>query len=182
MRIALIAVGSVVVLIVVVGILGNATGLLKTYRIPTPAMAPALDVGDRVLVRKSSSVARGDIAFFHPPTGAIGARCGAPTRPTQPCRLPTGEDESVTFVKRVIAMPGEEVSIRNNRAYIDGEPLDEPYVNEDTPCEALCNMPDPIEVPEGHYFMLGDNRGASDDSRFWGPVPLDWIQGRVETE
>ena len=56
---------------------------------------------------------------------------------------------------------------------------DEPYIADCGGGEG-CDFPRRITVPDGHYFLLGDNRGASDDSRFWGPVPLEWIQGRVE--
>jgi signal peptidase I len=61
----------------------------------------------------------------------------------------------------------------------DGEPADEPYIADCDGVEA-CSFPQPITVPDGRYFLLGDNRGASDDSRFWGPVPREWILGRVE--
>ena len=70
-------------------------------------------------------------------------------------------------------------SPRGGRVVRDGELADEPYIADCGGFEG-CNFPRPITCAEGHYFMLGDNRGASDDSRFWGPVPLEWIEGRVE--
>jgi signal peptidase I len=95
------------------------------------------------------------------------------------CARPKGPAADVSIIKRVVAGPGDRVGMRGGVVVRDGEPADEPYVAGCGGVEA-CNFPRPISVPEGHYLMLGDNRGASDDSRFWGPVPVEWIEGRVE--
>ena len=85
----------------------------------------------------------------------------------------------MSFIERVVAGPGDRIVLHEGRVERDGELADEPYIADCGGFEG-CNFPRPITVPDGHYFMLGDNRGASDDSRFWGPVPLEWILGRVE--
>jgi signal peptidase I len=78
----------------------------------------------------------------------------------------------------VIAGPGDTVAIVNGRAVVNGVTQNEPYI---APCagSTTCNFPTPVRVPAGDYYMLGDNRGTSDDSRFWGPVPAAWIIGTV---
>ena len=72
------------------------------------------------------------------------------------------------------------MSVKNGHPVVNGvEKTDEPYTSPCGNAGGACNLPDPIVIPPDHYFMMGDNRGASDDSRFWGPVPRDWIIGKA---
>jgi signal peptidase I len=82
------------------------------------------------------------------------------------------------FIKRVVAGPGDTLSIENGTPIVNGEALEEDYTR---PCRGLggCDFKTEITIPEDHYFMMGDNRGASDDSRYWGPVPREWIIGEA---
>ena len=83
------------------------------------------------------------------------------------------------FIKRIVAGPGDTLSVADGHPVVNGvEKTDEPYI---IPCgnAGACNLPKTITIPPDHYFMMGDNRGASDDSRFWGPVPRDWIIGKA---
>mgnify|MGYP001462513799 CR=1 FL=1 len=159
--------------------------LVKTYRIPSGSMEPTLDVGQRVLVNRIGmnfgDPKVGDIVVFHPPAGADArpARCGAPNEGNgspRPCSTPTPERSDQTFIKRVVGVGGDRIAIRDGRVIRNGRPQDEPYVN---PCRGGfgCDFPAAITVPEGSFFLMGDNRGASDDSRYWGPVPKRWLIG-----
>jgi len=180
---------SLVELVVIVAVaLGLALGiqafLVKPYRIPSESMVPTLEVNQRVLVNRIGNNFGdpdvGDIVVFHPPQGAVdgsGASCGASISESQICPRPTAQKADVNFIKRVIATPGDRLRIRDGNAIVNGKPLDEPYAQ---PCASNgppCTFPGEITIPKDHYFMMGDNRGASDDSRFWGPVPRDWIIG-----
>ncbi|HET8863441.1 MAG TPA: signal peptidase I [Solirubrobacterales bacterium] len=158
--------------------------LVKPYQIPSQSMEPTLDVGQRVLVNRFlyhfTDPGIGDIVVFHPPKGADnGTECGAPHLPQESCPKPTPEESSQNFIKRIVAGPGDTLSVRNGHPVVNGvEKTDEPYT---MPCgtAGACNLPKPITIPPDYYFMMGDNRGASDDSRFWGPVPRDWIIGKA---
>ncbi len=158
--------------------------LVKPYQIPSQSMEPTLEVGQRVLVNRFlyhfTDPGVGDIVVFHPPKGAEdGKMCGAPHPSQQACPRPTVERASENFIKRIVAGPGDTLSVRNGHPVVNGvEKTDEPYTN---PCGAggACNLPDPITIPPDHYFMMGDNRGASQNSRFWGPVPREWIIGKA---
>jgi signal peptidase I len=156
--------------------------LIKPYRIPSESMEPTLDVGQRVLVSrfnyKLSEPDRGDIVVFHPPSGAGSNTCGVPDKPEdQPCPRPTPERDDVNFIKRIVAVPGDSLSIRNGHAVVNGKVEND---NFSRPCApGTCNFPRTIKIPPGYFFMMGDNRGASDDSRFWGPVPEKWIIGQA---
>jgi signal peptidase I len=175
----------VVIVALAVGLaLAIQAWLIKPYQIPSESMEPTLDVGQRVLVSRFiydfQDPSIGDIVVFHPPTGADrGTECGISPRPGEPCPKPTAGESSQNFIKRIVAGPGDTLSVRNGHPVVNGvEKADEPYIN---PCGAAgaCNMPKTITIPPDHYFMMGDNRGASDDSRFWGPVPSDWIIGEA---
>ena len=165
--------------------LGIQAWLVKPYQIPSESMEPTLDVGQRVLVNRFlyhfTDPSIGDIVVFHPPAGADqGMECGEPHPSSQPCAKPTAERSDQNFIKRVVAGPGDTVAIRNGHPVVNGViKRDEPYT---LPCGVNgggCDFPEPITVPPDHYFMMGDNRGASDDSRYWGPVPRDWIIGKA---
>jgi len=156
--------------------------IVKPYRIPSPSMEPTLAIGQRVLTnRMSTTPSLGDVVVFHPPHGAdpLSPVCGSPTQGDghpQACDTPTSSQSTQTFIKRVVGMPGDRISIRGGRVLRNGRREKDPYIRS---CgnDGTCNFPKTITVPPGHYFMMGDNRGQSDDSRFWGPVPDGWIIG-----
>jgi signal peptidase I len=155
--------------------------LIKPYRIPSESMEPTLDVGQRVLVSRFnyhfSDPDRGDVVVFHPPKGANSNTCGAQKPEDQACPRPTTDEDSVNFIKRIVAVPGDTLSISQGHAIVNGKRQKEDFTS---PCApGTCNFPRPFKIPAGHFFMMGDNRGASDDSRFWGPVPEKWIIGQA---
>ncbi|HEX5714121.1 MAG TPA: signal peptidase I [Solirubrobacterales bacterium] len=158
--------------------------LIKPYQIPSESMEPTLDVGQRVLVNRFvyhlNDPEPGDIVVFHPPAGADnGTECGVTPQPGEPCPKPTPTQSDQNFIKRIVAGPGDKLSVKNGHPVVNGvEKAEESYI---VPCgnAAACNMPKTITIPPDSYFMMGDNRGASDDSRFWGPVPRDWIIGEA---
>ena len=150
------------------------------YRAPSESMVPTIQVGDRFAVLGIGAPEVGDIVVFHPPTGAERGdeMCGGGAPPAgQMCAKPTRDFADVTFVKRVVAAGGDRISMQDGKIVRNGKPetTKGPQV-----CERSdgCDYPREISVPESHFFMLGDNRGASDDSRFWGPVPEDRVIGR----
>lgn len=169
--------------------------LVKPFRIPSPSMVPTLKVGQRVLVNRLGphfgDPSRGDIVVFKPPKGADPNvdSCGNPKEPDngRACDKSTPEQSNSNFIKRVVAIPGDWIEIRNNRVYLAKRQTgpfkeqNEPFINKaDQSCDPpLCNLRKPIQVPPGHFFMMGDNRAQSDDSRKWGPVPKKWIIGRA---
>lgn len=180
--------GAIVELIVIVAF---AIGLalliqafvVKPYQIPTGSMIPTLEVGQRVLVQRVSyhfsDPEIGDIVVFHPPKGAdTTEECGVPKPETEACPEPVDEPADTNFIKRVVATPGDTLKIIDGHAIVNGERIEDDFIR---PCGNArgCNLPKEITIPPDHYFMMGDNRGASDDSRFWGPVPKDWIIGKA---
>jgi signal peptidase I len=160
---------------------GVQAAVVKPFVIPSQSMEPTLIPSQRVLVNRLAfdfgSPQRGDIVVFHPP---VGETCAANPIPAgEPCPRSNTTPAGVYYVKRVIGLPGDTLSIERGHPVINGHLLShEPYI---IPCGDApeCNMPDTITIPRGEYFMMGDNRGDSDDSRIWGPIPGSWIIGEV---
>jgi signal peptidase I len=161
--------------------------IVKPYRIPSGSMEPTLDIGQRVLVDRVSydfgDPEIGDIVVFHPPEGAIGGEpeCGVKINPNrEACPQPVDQESDTNFIKRIVAGPGDTLSIKNGYPVVNGVQAKESYVR---PCGNAsgqpCNLHKTITIPPSDYFMMGDNRATSDDSRFWGPVPRDWIIGEA---
>jgi signal peptidase I len=157
--------------------------LVKPYRIPSTSMVPTLVKGQRILVnRLATDPGVGDVVVFHPPAGAndaFGNQCGNPAQGpghAQPCDRATRQASSQTFVKRVVGLPGDTLSIRQGFVYRNGVKETGSYI-QSCPDPSICTYSETITVPRGHYFMMGDNRGVSDDSRYWGPIPQSWIIG-----
>jgi signal peptidase I len=160
--------------------------IVKPYQIPSASMEPTLDIGQRVLVDRVSyhfgDPEIGDIVVFHPPEGAVSGnpQCGIPNanEKHEACPQPVDQESDTNFIKRIVAGPGDKLSIRDGHPVVNGVEANESFIR---PCGggSSCNMPKTITIPPNDYFMMGDNRGSSDDSRFWGPVPRDWIIGEA---
>jgi signal peptidase I len=142
--------------------------LVKPYRIPSESMENTLLIGDRVLVDRISwrlsDPGRQDIVVFHPPF------------------------EGPVLIKRIIGMPGDEISLEDGMVYVNGEKLDEPYVREVSGQTVLTepfdnglpwSLQQPYTVPAGNYFVMGDNRIDSGDSREFGPVTRGQLVGKA---
>jgi len=160
------------------------TFVVQAFKIPTGSMENNLLIGDHLLVNKFvfaptlssveravlpvTAIRRGDILVFKFP-----------------------EDPERDFIKRVIGLPGETIELRDKKVYINGKGIDEPYVHflfpfdpgsgEDSGLAAVDVRRNygPVTVPEGHYFMMGDNRDNSEDSRYWGFMPREYVKGRA---
>lgn len=147
--------------------------VVKPYRIPSASMEPTLQQGDRVLVSRFiyrfHAPHRGDVIVFHPPGVGPNAVRGSRT------------EASVYFIKRVIGLPGETVQGRDGQVQICKAPnvgcsfLHEPYLAQ----KHVVGDFGPITIPEGSYFVMGDNRADSDDSRDWGTLPRHNIIGEA---
>ena len=175
-----------VILAAVIFALFARTFLFQAYEVPTGSMEKSVLTGDRLLVNKFVFAEHSASA-----TTLLGRLL--PARPLRRgdvvvFRFP--EDPRRDFIKRVVALPGETVAIRDKRVFVDGEPLSEPYAFHaddatwpDDPAIAdvrrLRDQLPEVRVPEGTYFVLGDNRDDSNDSRFWGPVSDALIEGRA---
>jgi signal peptidase I len=176
------------VVLVVLGVLVPIAGsfivqsfFVKPYRIPSEAMVPTLQVGDRLVVwRASTEPHRGDIVVFHPPASAEeSGACGVRQLAGEACARSTPDRADVSFIKRVVAGPGDRLAIVDGHVVLNGKRQSEPFIADTCGAAEFCQFPRTITIPPDHWFMMGDNRGSSDDSRFWGPVPRDWITGRA---
>ena len=152
-----------------------ATGLrafvFEVFFVPTTSMVPTLAAYDRILVQKAffswHDVRQGDILVFRSPPGEA-SRCGGPPDPD--------------LVKRVIALPGQTIYSQGNSVYVDGRKLAEPYLPRYDPLGPPiphASASSPFRVPAGDFYMMGDNRAISCDSRYWGPIKGTSIVGRV---
>ena len=152
----------VVVIVVALGFaLTTRAYAVQSFYIPSSSMSPTLVPGDRVIVDKlSGSIHRGDIVVFH----NVPADVGGPPM----------------LVKRVIGLPGQTISGTASHVLIDGRPIAEPWL---PALSGICANPSrpitPTKIAANHYFMMGDCRGDSDDSRYWGTVPSSDIVGKV---
>jgi signal peptidase I len=188
---------SLVELLVIVAIaLGAAlviqAFIVKPYRIPTGSMEPTLTEGQRVLVNRIGmdfgTPHVGGIYVFHPPEGAEQQECGPAQQTVRvggaACDEPSSRRSSENFIKRAVAGPGDEIYVSEGHVYRKAAGTSTFVAEKDSyikPCgdSSECNFRTPIRIPPGHWFMMGDNRGNSDDSRFWGPVPTGWIIGQA---
>ncbi|HXV64409.1 MAG TPA: signal peptidase I [Vicinamibacteria bacterium] len=133
------------------------TYVVQAFKVQGTSMSPELGDGQRILVNKFlyylAEIDRGDVVVFWYP-----------------------EDPSLSFIKRVIGLPGETIEVRDGVVYVDDHPIDEPYVSE---ANADNRSYRPVRIRSGHYFVLGDNRSGSNDSRSWGLVPERYIYGKA---
>jgi signal peptidase I len=145
--------GALIVAVVV------KTFLIQAFYIPSGSMLPTLQEQDRVLVNKLSydlhPVHRGDIIVFKGPEQAAG--------------------QVKDLIKRVIGLPGDTVESREGVMYVNGNPTKEDYLGPGITTGPL----EPQKIPPGHYWVMGDNRGNSKDSRFFGPIAKNLIIGRA---
>jgi signal peptidase I len=143
------------------------TWVFQAFKIPTGSMEPNLLVGDHLIVNKMtfSSVHRGDVVVFK--------------FPKEPER---------DFIKRVIGLPGDKIELKRKTVYVNGQALTEPYAHflESPRAETEPVSDDvrqdygPVTVPTDQYFMMGDNRDNSEDSRYWGFLPKSYVKGKAE--
>ncbi len=135
------------------------TFVIQAFKIPSGSMLPTLLVGDHLLVNKFiyrfRDPRRGDIVVFKFP-----------------------QDRKTDFIKRVVAVEGEKVELKDRKVYIDGRPIDEPYAFYENPASLDAEY-GPTVVPPGKVFVMGDNRDNSYDSRFWGPVDRKDVVGKA---
>lgn len=151
--------------------------------IPSLSMYPTLDIKDRILVERLTRFyaepKRGDIMIFYPPSTKLSYDVWSLFK-----RLTGFGCKDDAYVKRLIGLPGEKFEIKPDKegiyhVYINDEILEEDYVKSDySECEADMNC-GPAIIPENHYLMLGDNRGNSQDGRYWGYLPKDRFIGRA---
>jgi len=167
------------ILVAVVLALFVRTFVFQAFKIPTGSMKPNLLVGDHLLVNK----------FIFAPTASGLERALLPMRPIERGDIIVfkyPEEPERDFIKRVIGLPGDTLELQNQTVSINGKPLIEPYAHYLFPPAAEGQMDGdlrrkygPVTVPEGHYFMMGDNRDDSQDSRFWGFLPQSYVKGRA---
>jgi signal peptidase I len=131
--------------------------VVEAYRIPTESMVPTLEVGDRVLASKFIyrifEPERGDIVVFD-----------------------SVDEDDQTLIKRVVGVAEDEVQVQGGVLYVNDEAQEEPYLND---ADQFRSYYGPTVVPEGHIFVMGDNRGNSADSRVFGPLPLENLKGEA---
>jgi signal peptidase I len=166
LRRALVETGVIIAVAVLLAGLVR-TFAFQTFWIPSASMVPTLGVYDRILVQKAffswRDVREGEIVVFSHP-------------PLDNCPGPEGGD----LVKRVIALPGQTIYSSGNSIYVNGRLLAEPYLPQYDPLgPPIASSQHPYRVPPGEFYVLGDNRADSCDSRYWGPLKGSSIIGKV---
>jgi signal peptidase I len=152
--------GVIIVIALVVALLVRAF-VFQTFYIPSTSMYPTLQPGDRIVVYKlDRTPTPGEIVVFRRPPAE---HCGGPVVPD--------------LVKRVIGLPGQTIQGKDGEVYIDGRRLAEPWLPKVK--STYTSAFPPLKIPRGDYFMMGDNRVDSCDSRTWGPLPGSYIVGKV---
>ena len=152
---------AIILLVALVAAFVVRTYVAQTFYVPSTSMYPTLKAGDRIVVNKIfSSIHRGDIIVFRRP-------------PREDC----GGTPVPDLVKRVVGLPGEKISARAGQVYVTGKPLKEPWLPRGP--QARTTDFGPTTIPAGDYFVMGDNRVNSCDSRMWGPVKRSYVVGKV---
>jgi signal peptidase I len=175
---------SVTLALVVSAVFLLQTFVVQIFWIPSESMASTLVKGQVIFVDKISHGAKhpkvGDIVVFHPPADWNSGRCAAPISPAAACSRSSNTKSETHFVKRVVGLPGDRIQIVNGHVVRNGVAQKDQYVQ---PCDSTatvpCHFPTEITVPDDHYFLMGDNRGKSGDSRFFGPIPTSAIVGKA---
>jgi len=145
--------------------------ILQAFRIPSGSMEPMLKSGDRILVFKPV------YGFRIPFTGKKVLRFFSPAR-GRPVVFRFPKDETQSFIKRCIGLPGDLIEIKSGKLFVNGLEVPEPYaVHYSAGSNISGEAFGPYKVPEGRWFMLGDNRDSSFDSRYWGPVGEEDLTG-----
>jgi signal peptidase I len=187
-----IASSIVELVLIVAGALGLAlliqAFIVKPYRIPSGSMLPTLHINQRLLVDRVAmsftSPHIGEIIVFHPPANYTSCanpsqgQNGSAVDGATACDVMQKQESSVTFIKRIVGLPGDRISIRSGHVIRDGVRERDPYI---VPCpgDPACNFMQTITIPRGDYYVMGDNRPDSEDSRFWGPIRKSWIIGQA---
>ena len=161
-----------------------AGGDLRGYTATGSSMLPTIGAGGSVVVDPDAYVKAapkiGDIVVFYPPADAARQppACGVRHDARHVCPAPGGTKSSDLLIKRIVAGPGDTIKIIDGDVIRNGERESGAHIKS-CRTEDECEFPAATRLPDDDYFMMGDNRGSSDDSRFWGPVPKAWIVGKV---
>jgi signal peptidase I len=162
--------------------LGIRTFVVQAFKIPSGSMLPTLEIGDHILVNKFVYGPRLEIPLTQVSLGQLPGVRNPQAGDVVVFIWP--KDRSKDFIKRVVAVEGQTVEVRDRQVFIDGAPWDDPHGT----WVAQQRGPDsgsagddygPYTVPKDHVFVMGDNRNQSYDSRFWGPVPITDIKGQA---
>jgi len=164
--------GQAILLAIVLALIVRSF-VLQAFQIPSGSMIPTFLEGDRVLVSKFAYGIR------NPLNNSVWMETGRPERWDVVIFI-YPEDKRKDFVKRVVGLPGETVSMVNGDLYIDGKLMKDPHGRYDPRIGGgMGRSFPPVEVPENNYFMMGDNRDHSSDSRFWGTVDYSLLRGKA---
>lgn len=154
------------------------TFVVQAFKIPSGSMLPTLQIGDHILVNKFVYGPRLEIPLTQISLGQLpGLR---KPRPGDVVVFVWPKDRSKDFIKRIVAVAGQTIEVKNRQVFIDSKPFDDPHASFTNKRPGATGNGDnygPYTVPAGTVFVMGDNRDQSYDSRFWGPVPVEDIKG-----